>query len=107
MEAGYSAHFVSWPKDTLLYLLISVAALGLGKGFSLVILFLFSLFVCFAYFCSSSGVEQVKVAACRKEVAGEKERALTAATGVEMVAAEEIVTVAAVAVTMATGMRDI
>lgn len=47
------------------------------------------------------------MAACRKEVAGEKGTALTAATAVEMVVAEEIVTVAAVAVTMATGMRDI
>lgn len=47
------------------------------------------------------------MAARRKEVAGEKEPALTAATAVEMVVAEEIVTVAAVAVTMATVMRDI
>lgn len=52
IEAGYSAHFVSWPKDTLLYLFISVAALGLGKGFSHD--FVFVSIVCFAYFCSSS-----------------------------------------------------
>lgn len=51
--------------------------------------------------------EQVKVATCRKEVAGEKETARTAATTVEMVVAEEIVTVAAEAVTMVTVMRDI
>lgn len=84
---------MSWPKDTLLYLLTGVATFGLIKHFfgGLVLVVV----VCFACFCSLSFLEQAKVAARRKEGAGEIVTVLATTPAGAVAVAEETVTVSA------------